>query len=951
MNRIQNRPLSTVRFGQFLNCMQRTPDPSRFTPLKTLFPKLVFTMWLLLSAFWVQAQTGSIRGRIVDENNLPLPGASVFSADKAIGTVADANGHYIFTAVKEGDYLLRVSYIGFQIGEQRTTVTKGNTSIADFKMQPGVGLEEVTITSGLQGQSKALTQQKNKTNIANIIASDQIGKFPDINIGDALKRIPGINVQYDQGEARFGNIRGTAPEYNSLTINGERVPSAEAEARSNQLDLIPTDMIQMVEVNKALTPDMDADAIGGSINLITLSEPYTRRVNASVGTGYNFLADKPTLNGSLIYGDRFAAQKIGMVLSASYHDNQLGSDNIEAEWDGDESNPYLKELQVRQYYLQRVRQSYSAAFDFKLNPNHTLSLKGIYNKRADWENRYRNIFGADDEPNGQIYPIDKAERETKAGANNKNARLEDQRMMQFALNGTHLLGIVKADWGLSYSKASEDRPQERYINFTQEESDIVGDVSNPKFPHMTLENANLQNLSSLWEFDEMTEENQYTEDIDLVARLNLEIPLAKGAWMNSLKFGGKYKSKSKKRDNNFFEIKPTDLYEETFLSEAIGSATNQIKENFMPGSKYQVGSFVSKEFLGGLNFNDAAKFEKEADYSEYAGNFNASEQVMAGYLMLNQKLGENLTAIAGVRIEHTNSENEGNSWDDENELLTPTAKATSHYTNVLPNLHLRYALNKHSIVRMAFTGTIARPKYYDLVPYAEITDGVELSIGNPTLEPTVAKNFDLMAEQYFKSIGIVSGGFFYKNIQNFIVTERHSDYDYNGQTWEKFQMPINGGNATLWGVEFSAQRQLDFMPGFFKHIGIYANYTYTHSKITDFNIEDREDEVLKLPGSPEHTLNASLSYETKKFTGRLSFNYAGDFVSEFGDEAFSDVYYDKVTYLDLNLTYGIHKNILIYGDLNNLLNQPLRFYQGSSERTFQAEYYGMTLRAGVKLNF
>lgn len=319
--------------------------------------------------------------------------------------------------------------------------------------------------------------------------------------------------------------------------------------------------------------------------------------------------------------------------------------------------------------------------------------------------------------------------------------------------------------------------------------------------------------------------------------------------------------------------------------------------------------------------------------------------------MLNQKLGNKLSAIVGIRMEHTNSENEGQNWDDDNEILTSTDKVSNDYTNVLPNFHLRYNLNKNSIFRFAYTSSMARPKYYDLVPYTEIKDGEKISIGNPNLKPTTSNNIDVMVEQYFNSIGIVSGGFFYKDIQDFIVDERHNDYEYNGTVWSKFEHPINGGDATLWGLEFAAQRQLDFLPGFLKNFGIYTNYTYTKSKITDFNIEDRENEDLSLPGSPEHTLNASLSYDTKKFTGRISFNYASDFISEFDDEAFKDVYYDEVTYLDLNLTYSINKNYLVYADVNNLLNQPLRYYQGSSNRTYQAEYYGMTLRAGVKINF
>ncbi len=135
--------------------------------------------------------------------------------------------------------------------------------------------------------------------ITNVVSADQVGKFPDSNIGDALKRINGINVQYDQGEARFGQVRGTSADLSSVTINGNRLPSAEGDTRNVQLDLIPADMIQTIEVNKVVTSDMDGDAIGGSINLVTKSTPYKRTFSATAGTGYNWSVKSPIESGDL----------------------------------------------------------------------------------------------------------------------------------------------------------------------------------------------------------------------------------------------------------------------------------------------------------------------------------------------------------------------------------------------------------------------------------------------------------------------------------------------------------------------------------------------------------------------------------------------------------------------------------------------------------------------------
>ena len=386
----------------------------------------------MISLQGLHAQTGKITGRVIDEIKLPLTGAYVWVGDNVAYT--DLNGYFTLLNIEEGTVTVNTSFIGYNETSQEVAVETGKTVTMSITMNPGVDLKEIVITSQLKGQAKALNSQLRRNNISNIIAADQIGRFPDANIGDALKRIPGINVQYDQGEARFGNIRGTAPQLNAVTINGERIPSAEAEIRSIQLDLIPSDMIQTVEVSKAVTPDMDADAIGGSVNLVTRAAPSAQRISGTLGGGYNLLAEEPTYNGSLIYGNRFANDKFGVIVSASYFNNNLGSDNIEGEWTYDDDNDngkfddgensYPEEIQVRQYYLQRIRQSYSASLDYKINPNHTIFFKGIYNQRNDWENRFRSVF-KDIEQGDDGQWVAELERQTKAGTEDvKFSRLE-----------------------------------------------------------------------------------------------------------------------------------------------------------------------------------------------------------------------------------------------------------------------------------------------------------------------------------------------------------------------------------------------------------------------------------------------------------------------------------------------------------------------------------------------
>ena len=205
--------------------------------------------------------------------------------------------------------------------------------------------------------------------------------------------------------------------------------------------------------------------------------------------------------------------------------------------------------------------------------------------------------------------------------------------------------------------------------------------------------------------------------------------------------------------------------------------------------------------------------------------------------------------------------------------------------------------------------------------------------------------FDLMGEYYFKSVGILSGGLFYKDLEDFIYTSQFED-DATG--FDVFQ-PQNGDGATIFGAEFAFQRRLDFLPGFAKNLSIYLNYTYLTSSADGVANEDGDERTdLDLPGTAPNMFNASLAYNDKKFNIRLSANYSDAYIDEIGGRAFEDRYYDEQFLVDFNVSYAINPNLRIYADLNNVTNQPLRYYQGVSSRTMQAEFYGRRLTFGLK---
>lgn len=930
--------------------------------MKQLVKLLIFIILVNLSTHAI-AQKSSITGVIVDDNDLPLIGATVRVVNhEYLGALTDETGKFILVNVPQGMQELEISYLGFETFKQKIELKANEEADLDvIKMKGSIvlGDEIVILGSNLQGQAKALGQQKNANNIMNVISADQVGKFPDSNVGDALKRIPGITMQYDQGEARFGLIRGTSPDLSSITINGERVPSAEGETRAVQLDLIPADMIQTIEVSKTLTPDMDADAIGGTANLVLRSAPNNLRVSGTLGTGYNFLSEKAMLNGAVVIGNRFFNDKLGVIVSGSYFDHKLGSHNIEAEWDNEES-PVMTDYQIRTYDVHRIRRSVSTTLDYALGTNSKIYISGIYNHRDDRENRYRLRY-KDIEMNDDGSYSAEIRRQTKGGlddGNNQNTRLEDQRTYNMTLGGEHLIANrFKLDWSGTIAKASEERPHERYINWRQKDVSIKQDLSNPEKPFINDNGVGTQ--YDKFDLKEITQEYQYTEEQDRNAKINLEIPLNNTRNKSIIKIGGRYRGKEKMRNNNYHEYEPVNTNENNFGLMTDQPMNDQTREPFLAGNKYQAGNFTDRSALGKYDLENTSLFEKTDLPEEYlGGNYTAKEQISAGYAMIKQSLGTKWFFIAGARVENTQVDYTGYlvEFDEEGDFdptASKTIEGTNSYTNILPSAQARYNVNENTILRAAWTNTLARPRYFDLVPFRQISrEDNELSEGNPELKPTTAMNLDLMGEHYFQSVGIISGGLFHKTLNDFIYEYQTRNYTdpSSGNTYDRYSQPRNGAKATLLGLELAFQRQLDFLPGILKGLGIYANYTYTNSEIQNLGIEEREKETLALPGTAPHTINGSLSFDSKKVSFRVSLNYTAAYLDELGDEAFKDRYYDQQLFLDANASYVFTEKLRLYVEANNLLNTPLRYFQGSSDYTMQSEYYNARVQLGLKFD-
>jgi TonB-dependent receptor len=725
------------------------------------------------------------------------------------------------------------------------------------------------------------------------------------------------------------------------------------------MDLIPADMIQTVEVNKAILPNMDADAIGGSVNLVTRTAPNDLRVSGTIGSGVNFLSDKPITNIALVLGNRILNEKLGIVFSGSFNNHIFGSDNFEGVWSKTKNPAYpvvLSSFDLRKYDVQRIRRSSSLALDYQLAKGHTIFLNVMYNWRDDRENRYRFRVDRLNTPveaatfkdiSANLYEIrGRVAIQTKGGIENdrnKGTRLEDQRVANVSLSGEDIFGKLKMNWSGTYAYAQEDRPNERYITHRGNANVKVNTLDPSKY---VVDLVDPKSASSL-ALNQIYESNNFTSETDLNAKIDFEVPLANKN--NLINFGGRIRSKNKERINSYDIYSPIGNIGTGGNTFGALPSSPQNERIFLNGAQYVPGNFIDKSFLGNLDLYNSSVFNKEDAIAEYiTTNYDAAETISAGYAMAKLKLSDKFTSILGLRLENTGIVYNGYSFDEDEEKASPITDVKKSYLNVLPGIHLKYDLGSDAILRAAWTNSIARPSYFSLVPYESYSpDNQTLLRGNPNLEATKSMNFDLMAENYFESIGLVSAGFFQKTLKDFIydkTTLNVVDPKY-GQLISSTR-PENGGTANAYGIESSLQRQLDFLPGFWKGLGVYLNYTFTNTTTT--GIEGRENDELALPGTAKHMFNSSLSFENKKLVLRVSLNRSSDYLDAVGGDTFTDIFYDKQLFLDVNASYAFNKNLRVYFEANNLTNQPLRYYQGSKERTIQEEMYNSRIGFGLK---
>jgi len=941
--------------------------------MKTYYFILFFLMTCL--SWHVRAQQGSsLSGKVLDaENGEPLPGAFVLIKSNKTGTATDMSGEFVLTRLPRPVDTLLVSFIGYQ--QQEVPFNLQQTDFLKIEMLPeATSLEEITIRASLEGQQKALNIQRSADNIKNVISADLISRFPDLNVAEALQRVPGVNISRSRGEGSTISLRGTPKHFTTININGEQIPSTQNDgSRNESLDLIPADQLSSMEVTKAITPDMDGDAIGGSVNLKTpVAKTTSWSVRAEAGGGYNSLSQgfngigRLKVDRRFFYDEKRDQGKLGVMLGLSYFGTDNEEDSYEAAWSPFGDTPVqslngdtvvLENYEYRDLINQRTRTGATATLDYKFSGTSEIVFNFMYSRRQDVDQRNR-IRGRLNESAGVTW----VSLDTIRGAElRRDIALSDyfSENLSYNLQGEHLIGSVTLDWGAYYadSRRVEDGLQGRFERGSDNRIDLV--TTTPQGIYAELPEYRALNPEQNF-FDPfvINEVERYdTDDIllessNMVGKFNISIPINIPGAKAFIKTGAKYRRQSndKARDNRVYLFSdPNQVINERA---AFASVTSDFEdEDFMNGRIRFGPSIEPALFREFVDDNERLyRFDQvRTNRNTYNESYGASENIYAAYVMSKVEWSK-LMLLGGLRFERNEVAYDAFEVNNISGEFSPLSDGTN-YQFLLPNVHLKYSFDRSTNLRAAVTYSYARPNFSDLVPFLQIDeDGGNIRAGNPELRASKATNIDLLFERYLANVGIISGGVFYKNIDDFqfdrrLQFTRPGDPFYDAFPGYSFRQTQNGENAQVYGFELNTQVALDFLPGILGGLGTYFNYTFTESEAFT---ADRTG--ISLPGQARHTFNAALTFDYRGFTSRASLNYNGSFLDGVAGESRNDIVQLERAQLDVNASYQLNDNFRIFAEFMNVTNAPSINYQGIPERISAFAYFGWWNRFGISYN-
>ncbi len=907
----------------------------------------------------------TLTGRVRDANtNAFLLGATVSLRELSRDATTDREGAFHFADVPPGTYTLATTYLGYADVTQTVAVPGDSGRMLAVAIGGEVvQLGRFVVEGAREGQARALQQKRSANMIMDAVSADAVGKFPDGNAAEALRRVPGVSLEIDQSEGRFVVIRGIDAALNNVTLNGQNVGSpAEQGRRGLAMDSVPADLISRLEVVKAVTPDRDHNAIGGSVNIVTQSafdraEPFAF---GSVSAGYNdFAGDWGWQAASVTLGRTLGAQrKWGVIGGVSYSSREYASQTSDAiDWSAANGLFRPQTQESFDYAIERTRLGANVAVEFRPQAGHQVYLRYNYNEFTDEEGRQKTGFNfalgtlTNQTATSGTYSQGRA---TKEFRDYKQNHLIDA----LAFGGrSDLADGTQIEWQLGTSKAERETPRRVDWEFRSAAGAFPNSyVLGGTIPIIT-PNAAYYNPSSF-----PFRRARFRTDLEDEEVFSLQLDVRRDARLGALngfwKVGGKLVTSEKNQDRTNANYNLAAGAANLFTLGDSGLAGAE-PAGFMRG-RYRLGPTINLAALQSYFRSNPARFTYDAAGSldnSITADYDATEQVRSGYGMASVNLAPTFTVVGGVRVEHTEARYAANEISTRAGAFAGYSRVenTRDYTKVMPGLHLNWRPNRQVALRAAWTNTYGRTNYTDLAP-RNVLDSVDLgggvfegslSAGNPALKPFESTNLDVTAEYYLKSAGIVSVGLFRKRIENPVYRRSYTLFGttYGGRNFSRLGVarPENAGTGEIDGLELNYQQFFTGLPGALGGFGVNFNYTVTDSSVTVFG---RNDELPFFKQSDEIG-NIALLYEKYGFEARIALSFNAAYLESVGNTRDSDEYTDRRRPIDVKLSYRINPRLRVFLDVLNANKEPLRTYSGEPGRSSGYEIYSWNANVGV----
>lgn len=915
-----------------------------------------------------QGNKGALVGHVTDSAGAVVQHARVELQPGGAVVNTDESGDFTISDLAPGDYTLTVSYVGFSIFSTRVTVGAGAPVRVNAVLQLGTQNEAVTVHADREGgEVEALDIERTADNIVQVLPADVITSLPNTNIADALGRLPSVSLERDEGEGKYVQIRGTEPRLSNVTVDGIHLPSPEG-VRNVKLDAIPADLVESVEINKTLSANQDADAIGGSVNLVTrtaTNQPYVSLLGLG---GYT-----PITGGRNLYqfdgtvGQRFGPdKKFGALFGFSYDHNNRGIDDIEPAYPGDSSfyngvwAPNTED--IRNYHYDRGRYGFDGELDYRLGEMSSVYLRGLFSHfnddGEDWI--YTPTVAVVTDPstcNGTPATSFSGPAGCGAMTFSNVYRKPTQQLVSVQAGARHPFGKTLLTYELALSEASYTGGFS-FAGFNGPGFDASGNETDsvafgvdtskpfiPKFP--VLNGVNIYDANTYFLSGADSEKDGIFER-DVMGDMSLSRQYSVGGHSSTFEVGFKGWDASK-----------TSVADREVFNNANGQPMIDFLGNYRDNNYYfhQFTYGATTEFTKIVAAIQAGGTTPDLT-TNIPNHWDISERIWAGYAMNTINLG-NFRIQTGVRIEATSDDLLGYSLDLSTTPITSQPVPKSHsYIDAFPSVQAQYRFSTDTILRAAYGMGIARPNFGDQAPYQNYdptASGPQVSAGNPNLLPTRAQNFDLLAEHYFGSVGVIEGGVFYKYLTDpifFVNRAIPPGTPFFGLPTTEIA-PINGPNAHIVGFEAAWQQRLTFMPGALNGMGVSANYGYTSSRASFPSGAGRTDHPTLLRTAPNNW-NFDVTYDKKGVSARMGLTHNDANLWTYGPsnakDPTGDTYLYPHTQVDAQVSWWLphgHGLQAIVSGLN-LNNEVFGFYNGAERYPIQREYYSRTISAGLR---